>query len=131
MLEQAEAKVERWAGRYSVRLANDPFLSIPCEPGSVDLVVTAYAIHHLPDADKRRAIAEMARVLRPGGTIAVADTMFADEEAKQRALATYADLEDEYHPHLDTFLAMFEAEGMAVRTHRVGETVCVVIARRG
>ena len=45
-------------------------------PGSVDLVVSSYALHHLRDEDKRTLAAEAARWLRPGGRIVVADMMF-------------------------------------------------------
>lgn len=44
--------------------------------GSVDLVVSSYALHHLRDADKRAVAAQAAQWLRPGGRIVVADMMF-------------------------------------------------------
>jgi SAM-dependent methyltransferase len=43
---------------------------LPFRPGSFDVVVAIYVLHHVPDT--RRAIAEMARVLRPGGVALVA-----------------------------------------------------------
>jgi ubiquinone/menaquinone biosynthesis C-methylase UbiE len=49
-------------------------LSLPA--GSVDLVVTSYALHHLRDADKDRLVAAAYHWLRPGGTLLVADMMF-------------------------------------------------------
>jgi len=48
-------------------------LSLP--DGSVDLVVTSYALHHLRDADKARLVCEAFRWLRPGGRLIVADLM--------------------------------------------------------
>ena len=44
--------------------------------GSVDLVVSNYALHHLLDPDKRALVARAARWLRPGGRLVVADMMF-------------------------------------------------------
>ena len=41
--------------------------ALPLEDGSVDLVVTFMGLHCFPDP--RRAVAEMARVLRPGGVV--------------------------------------------------------------
>ena len=41
--------------------------------GSYDTVVTCLVMHHLPAAVRSTAIVEMARVLRPGGRILVAD----------------------------------------------------------
>jgi ubiquinone/menaquinone biosynthesis C-methylase UbiE len=49
-------------------------LSLPA--GSVDLVVTSYALHHLRDADKSRVVSAAYQWLRPGGTLLVADMMF-------------------------------------------------------
>lgn len=40
---------------------------------SVDVVVTSLVLHHLDHDDKLRALREAARVLRPGGTLHVAD----------------------------------------------------------
>jgi len=45
-------------------------------PASADLVVSSYALHHLPDPDKRALAARVARWLRPGGRLVVADMMF-------------------------------------------------------
>jgi len=46
------------------------------EPASVDLVVSSYALHHLPDAEKRALVTRASRWLRPGGRLVVADMMF-------------------------------------------------------
>ena len=44
--------------------------------GSVDLVVSNYALHHLRDRDKQAAVNEAFKWLRPGGKIVVGDMMF-------------------------------------------------------
>ncbi len=44
--------------------------------GTVDVALSNYCFHHLCDADKRRALAEILRVLRPGGRLVFADMMF-------------------------------------------------------
>jgi len=49
-------------------------LSLPA--GSVDLIVSSYALHHLRDADKDRLVKAAYQWLRPGGTLLVADMMF-------------------------------------------------------
>jgi len=45
-------------------------------PASVNLVVSSYVLHHLPDADKRALVARAAQWLRPGGRLVIADMMF-------------------------------------------------------
>ncbi len=45
-------------------------------PGSVDVVVTNYARHHLRDRDKQVVVERAARWLRPGGRLVIGDMMF-------------------------------------------------------
>jgi ubiquinone/menaquinone biosynthesis C-methylase UbiE len=61
------------------RLANCTFsngvaeaLDVP--DGQYDVVVSSLTIHHLPQALRPQAIGEMLRVLRPGGSVLVADS---------------------------------------------------------
>jgi tRNA (cmo5U34)-methyltransferase len=42
-------------------------------PGTFDAVVSALAIHHLPDEDKRALLGRIAAALRPGGVLAWAE----------------------------------------------------------
>ena len=46
---------------------------LPVESGSVDVVTTSLVIHHLLPDDKRKALAEMKRILKPTGRLHVAD----------------------------------------------------------
>jgi ubiquinone/menaquinone biosynthesis C-methylase UbiE len=64
------------AGLRNVRIEVADLRTFQLPPGSVDLVVSSYALHHLRDEDKRTLAAEAARWLRPGGRIVVADMMF-------------------------------------------------------
>jgi ubiquinone/menaquinone biosynthesis C-methylase UbiE len=43
--------------------------------GSYDVVVSSLTIHHLPETLRPQAIAEMFRVLRPGGSVLIADSL--------------------------------------------------------
>lgn len=43
--------------------------ALPFDDGAFDVVVSTYALYHLPEPG--RAVAEMLRVVRPGGTIAI------------------------------------------------------------
>jgi ubiquinone/menaquinone biosynthesis C-methylase UbiE len=52
-----------------------PIEELTLPAGSVDLVVTNYALHHLLDADKERAVMAAFGWLKPGGQLVVADMM--------------------------------------------------------
>jgi SAM-dependent methyltransferase len=64
--------------------------SLPFLDDSFDVVVTRFALHHF--ADPRVQLAEMRRVLRPGGRLAVADLIAHPEAAgTQNRLETLRD----------------------------------------
>lgn len=72
------------------RVANLTYLdadlrSLPLEDESVTLAVSNYTFHHLTDPDKELALAEVRRVLSPGGRLVICDMMFAlSLEARDR-----------------------------------------------
>jgi SAM-dependent methyltransferase len=47
--------------------------ALPYPDASFDRVVTSLLLHHLANSEKKRALAEVWRVLRPGGELHVAD----------------------------------------------------------
>ncbi len=49
---------------------------LPLADESIDVILSNYCYHHLKDADKRRALTEAVRVLRPGGRFVTGDMMF-------------------------------------------------------
>ena len=75
MLEYLRAKV-RSAGLENVEVANASAVSLPIVDGTATVVVSNYCLHHLDDDGKMRALAEMYRVLRPGGRVVFGDMMF-------------------------------------------------------
>jgi SAM-dependent methyltransferase len=93
--------------------------SIPVETGRMDLVVCGLALAHLSLADLGPAVAELSRVLRPGGR-AVLSTLhpfqahlgwhapFEDAEGRRGFVREHS------HTHAD-YLAAFRAAGLQVR----------------
>jgi len=73
------------AGLENVRTATSSAVSLPLVDSSADLVVSNYCLHHLSHADKARALAEMGRVLRPGGRLVLGDMMFSLSPADPRS----------------------------------------------
>ena len=77
----ANADAEGVRDRVEVR--DGDMRDLPLPDASVDLVVSSLAIHNLPTiADRERAIAEIARVLRPRGIVALIDIAHVGEYAR-------------------------------------------------
>jgi ubiquinone/menaquinone biosynthesis C-methylase UbiE len=60
-------------------------VSLPLADGSASLIVSNYCYHHLSDDDKERGLAEVFRVLRPGGRVVIGDMMFRVQIADPRS----------------------------------------------
>jgi len=68
MLELARAKsVQRWA--TAVRFEHADALALPYEDETFDAVTVGFGVRNLSDLD--RGLAEMARVLKPGGRLVI------------------------------------------------------------
>ncbi|HYN93089.1 MAG TPA: class I SAM-dependent methyltransferase [Pilimelia sp.] len=59
--------------RLTVRLERGFAGALPFPDASVDRVLSAFMLHHLAPAEKERALAEVRRVLRPGGQFHAVD----------------------------------------------------------
>jgi ubiquinone/menaquinone biosynthesis C-methylase UbiE len=87
MCRHLAAKLAGPAGANVDVLVGDA-TELPLAERSVDVVLSNYCFHHLSDADKRRALHEVGRVLRPGGRLVIGDMMFhvGLRDARDRAL---------------------------------------------
>lgn len=74
MLEKLGARAEE-AGLENIETRCQPVEALDFPPGSVDVMVSNYALHHLLDADKRQFVANAATWLRPGGRLVIGDMM--------------------------------------------------------
>ncbi|MCL4446063.1 MAG: methyltransferase domain-containing protein [Actinobacteria bacterium] len=74
MVREVEEQARK-LGLTSLRALDVPMERLDIPEGSLDLVVSNYALHHLLDPDKAKLLRETFKWLRPGGTIAVADMM--------------------------------------------------------
>ena len=98
------ADIEGVAGR--VRFLTADMRALPMAPGSVDLVLSAWAIHNLDKVeDRKQALVEAARVLAPYGTIIVSDiACLAEYEAILTGMGFKAQTQ-EFGPWRRRFLA--------------------------
>ncbi len=110
MLERAAAKLDRALESGRLELRHGSALDLPWPEASFDAVLVNQVLHHLPgEADDpfagwKRALAEIARVLRPGGVVVVGTTAHVQlergywyyrllPEARARLAARYLDLD--------------------------------------
>jgi len=69
-------EARRLIGRTArVKLIEGATEALPFDEASLDLVVSSFLLHELPKEIRAKAIAEMARVLKPGGLIVIVDSL--------------------------------------------------------
>ena len=83
MIEKARAEAAR-AGIANIEFVTGDVYTLPFADSVAGVVACGYAFHHM--TEPARALAEMARVLRPGGRVAIAD--IADPRRLSSALET-------------------------------------------
>lgn len=69
-----------------IQLHTADMTELPFPDASFDIVTSALAVHNISNsADRRRAVAEMARVLKPGGRLMLADILHISDYAGELA----------------------------------------------
>jgi ubiquinone/menaquinone biosynthesis C-methylase UbiE len=89
MCAHLERKLQR-LGVGNAQVVVDEATALPLPDDGVDVVVSNYCFHHLRDSDKARALAQIRRVLRPGGRLVFADVMFRISVVNRRDRAVIA-----------------------------------------
>jgi len=96
MLDYAQSKAVQM-GITSVTFVKSGFLNYQPRAESVDLVVTQFAFHHLPDFWKAAALQRIARSLKQGGIFYLHDVVFSFET-------------DQYEQHLNEWIEAFSSD---------------------
>ena len=76
MLSMARAEARK-RGAGNVRFEKGVATALPFAPASFDIVACRAAFHHFPEPG--RVLAEMCRVVKPGGKILTADTVTSED----------------------------------------------------
>jgi predicted SAM-dependent methyltransferase len=71
VLGRPSADLARTAAAWNIRYA-DAAARIPCDNGSVSAVYSSHMIEHLDRGEARAFLAEVRRILRPGGIVRIA-----------------------------------------------------------
>lgn len=70
-----------------VRIVTGDMRALPLANGSIDVALSSLAIHNVPaEADRTRALAEIARVLAPGGVLVIQDFRNVDRYSADLAV---------------------------------------------
>jgi len=81
----ALAEIQARDRKVAIRTQSAGLLSFAYQPNSYDLVVSEFALHHLPDFWKAVALARIAAMLRPGGIFRLVDVVFGFEPSEAGA----------------------------------------------
>jgi putative AdoMet-dependent methyltransferase len=121
----------------NIELMTGDFLKYPRALPKADLIVSAYAFHHLTAAEKAQAVPMMKRLLKPKGRIVIADFMFqnaasidhTNQSIREKSGADMlAAFEDEYPGLYDDLSLILEKEGLRVDGEQLTVSVWIIRA---
>jgi ubiquinone/menaquinone biosynthesis C-methylase UbiE len=112
MLKRAR-ETARSEGIENVTFLRADAQDLPIASGSLDLVVTSYSLHHVPD--QARMMREMARVLKPGGRVGIIDIVVPDAQGASEQANAIEIARDRSHTkslRRGEFAALLEQAGL-------------------
>ncbi|WP_088069292.1 class I SAM-dependent methyltransferase [Gottfriedia luciferensis] len=121
----------------NIKIYDGDLIEFPKPTIQIDTIVSSYVFHHLTDQEKYEAIKLYNSLLKPGGKIVFADTMFLTETEYENEItkaenANYINLRDdlkrEYYPLIPTVRSHFEKNGFDVKFEQYNDFVWIVEA---
>lgn len=121
-----------------VDIIDGDFIDFPV-PETVDTIVSTYAFHHLTDEEKAKAITLYGKILKTGGKIVFADTMYQSNNAHQQAIDDAAsagflslaqDLQTEYYTTIPFLQSVLEENRFKVTFDRCNDFVWIMEAEK-
>jgi len=114
MLEKAKERCSK-AGLTNVVFTEGSATALPFCDAHFDAVITRLSFHHFPEPSA--VLKEMLRVLRPGGTVAIADVVSAEEPDKSVLQNAIEILRDPSHVRMlpaSELIAMVAQSGVTI-----------------
>ncbi|WP_425905760.1 methyltransferase domain-containing protein [Nitrobacter sp. TKz-YC02] len=94
----ALAEAQARDGNIAIRTQAAGLLSFALASDSLDLVVSEFTLHHLPDFWKAVALSRMFRVVKPGGQLFLRDIVFVREpDGSDRTVEQWAEFNINNH----------------------------------
>src|SRR5437763_10923166 len=94
----ALAEIQARDRKVAIRTQPAGLLSFAYQPNSYDLVVSEFALHHLPDFWKAVALARIFRALKPGSSFYLRDIVFVSTpDGAERDVEQWADFSIKNH----------------------------------
>lgn len=125
---------ERLAGVAELTLAAENAEQLPFVDRHFDVVTSVYLFHELPRSARRRVVAEMMRVLAPGGLLVIEDSaQMADSGDLEDALVGFPAQFHEpfYQDYLgDDLAALLAAGGFQLLSDQTHLVARVLVARK-
>ena len=110
-------QARRQRGLDNVRFEQGDATHLRFADGSFDVVLCRFAFHHF--TEPARVLAEMTRLCRPGGTVAVEDMVVSEHPDRAAYQNRFENLRDESHTRafpLSALLRLFADAGLEVET---------------
>jgi ubiquinone/menaquinone biosynthesis C-methylase UbiE len=130
-LAVARRRLDAWS---RVALVNSAAEQMPFAEAEFDIVSSLYLFHELPRPVRRAVVGEIARVLRPGGTLIFVDSLQRGDEPDYDALLDYFPLafHEPYYPsYISLDLDRLMRPGFAPEERSLAYFSKVVTYRRG
>ena len=84
--------------KAAIRIQSAGLLSFTYQPGSYDLIVSEFTLHHLPDFWKAVALARIFAALKPGANFYLRDLVFVSmPDGSERDVLGWADFSIKNH----------------------------------
>jgi ArsR family transcriptional regulator len=82
--DMVQSARKRLKGMHQIEVRRGDMEALPIDDAQLDVAITALVLHHVPEP--ARALAEMHRVLKPGGRVMVVDMLPHDRVEYQQQM---------------------------------------------